>query len=125
MAASSSRTAVASKICPLCSFRTLSVPGVLSHLRCVHSHDPHFLVTCGLKGCATTSRSFSALYSHIYRKHPDVITRRKPVMVHQPENPGSSQAGGELLNFEPIIEDAGMWHFYFCLVRLGGNKCAF
>ena len=42
-------------------------------------------------------------------------------MVHQPENPGSSEAGGELLNFEPIIEDAGMWHFYFCLVRLGGS----
>ena len=31
---------------------------ILSHLCLVHSNDPHFLVSCGLNGCATASKSF-------------------------------------------------------------------
>lgn len=99
--ASGSGAAVALKICPLCSFKTLSVPDILSHLRGVHSHDPNFVITCGLNGCATTSRSFSALYSHIYRKHPEFINKRKPstiMSMNQRENPG---AENELQHFEP------------------------
>jgi hypothetical protein len=42
----------------------------------VHSNDANFSVVCGLGGCATTSKSFPALYSHIYRRHPDVIKKR-------------------------------------------------
>ena len=57
-------------VCPVCAtFEAPSLPFLLSHLRLVHSHDPRFSVTCGLDGCTYTSRSFSALYSHIYRKH--------------------------------------------------------
>lgn len=52
------------------------MPTVLSHLRIVHSHDPHFHMACGIGGCATTSKSFSALYSHIYHKHPELISKR-------------------------------------------------
>ena len=56
--------------CPVCAtFVAPSLPYLLSHLRLVHSHDPRFNVACGLDGCAYTARSFSALYSHIYRKH--------------------------------------------------------
>ena len=51
--------------CPLCTFQFSSVGDVLSHLRLVHSSDPHFVVTCGLDGCAKSATSFSALYSHI------------------------------------------------------------
>ena len=64
------------KYCPLCSFVGPSVGILLGHLRTVHSSDPRFNVTCGLDGCTTTSKSFSALYSHIYRKHPNMIARR-------------------------------------------------
>ena len=57
-------------VCPVCiTFEAPSLQYLLSHLRLVHSHDPRFNVTCGLDGCAYTAQSFSALYSHIYRKH--------------------------------------------------------
>ena len=56
--------------CPICAtFVAPSLTYLLSHLRLVHSHDPRFNVACGLDGCTYSARSFSALYSHIYRKH--------------------------------------------------------
>lgn len=67
---------VSQKLCPMCTFEAPSVNAILSHVRAVHSHDPNFLVTCGLGGCGTTSRSFSALYSHVYRRHSEVINKR-------------------------------------------------
>lgn len=67
---------ISAKNCPLCKFEGPSVNHILSHLRIVHSHDPNFLVTCGLSGCATTCKSFSALYSHVYRKHSEFINKR-------------------------------------------------
>ena len=70
---------VASKRCPLCCVVAVSVTLLLSHLRCAHSCDPNFNVICGLGGCITTSRSFSALYFHIYRKHPYIIRKRSGV----------------------------------------------
>ena len=50
----------------------------LSHLRLVHGRDPRFCVQCGVGGCPYTGKSFAALYSHIYRSHPDcgVIQKR-------------------------------------------------
>lgn len=59
----------AGKKCPMCSFEAATVRIILSHLRIVHSNDPHFNVTCGVDGCSRTFRTFSALYSHIYRQH--------------------------------------------------------
>ena len=71
---------VANKVCPLCRYEAPTVPAVLSHLRTIHFSDPNFLVACGINGCANTSKSFSALYSHIYRHHPEFIkNRKKPV----------------------------------------------
>ena len=67
---------VALKMCPLCSFEAPTIAVVLSHLRTVHSSEPNFCVVCGLGGCASTSKSFSALYS---RHHPDVIKKRKDI----------------------------------------------
>ena len=43
----------------------------LIHLYLVHGNDLHFSIQCGIHGCSYTGRSFSALYSHIYYKHPD------------------------------------------------------
>lgn len=62
--------------CPMCPFEAPTVALLLSHLRLIHSSDPHFLVRCGVEeGCTYTARTFSALYSHVYRKHklPGVI----------------------------------------------------
>ena len=61
-----------SVLCPMCNFQTPSV----AHL--VHRNDPRFCAQCGIGGCSYTGRSFSALYSHIYRTHPDsgIIKRR-------------------------------------------------
>ena len=50
---------------------------MLSHLHAVHTSGPNFKVACGIGGCATTSRSFSALYSHMYRHHSEIIRKRK------------------------------------------------
>ena len=70
---------LSSKICPLCSFEVLSISSCLSHLRLFHSSDPRFCVTCGIGGCATTCRSFSSLYSHVYRHHKEsgIIQKRR------------------------------------------------
>lgn len=50
----------------------------LNHLRLVHGNDPRFRVQCGIDGCSYTGKSFSAFYSHIYRRHRDsgAIQRR-------------------------------------------------
>ena len=77
---------LSSKKCPLCNFDSPNVPLLLSHLRSVHSSDPNFLVTCGLSGCTVSSKSFSALYSHIYRHHHNIgiVNRRHtPVTLLQ------------------------------------------
>lgn len=65
------------KLCPLCSFSCPSVSLLLSHLRLVHSNDPRFLVTCGIDGCTVTFKHFHSLYSHVYRSHPTICTKRK------------------------------------------------
>ena len=57
------------KKCPMCTFKDCLIKIMLSHLCSVHSNDPRFNVMCGLEGCSSTFRAFSALYSHI-RHHP-------------------------------------------------------
>lgn len=71
------------KVCSLCGcFEYSTIPMLLSHLRIIHSSDPRFHVTCGVDGCSVTSRSFSALYSHIYRRHPGIVKKRQSSLVH-------------------------------------------
>jgi len=62
--------------CPMCSYNSYGVKDILSHIRAYHSNEPNFCVTCGLDGCPTTSKSFSGLYSHIYRQHSEYIDKR-------------------------------------------------
>ena len=61
----------------MCSFECPSIAVLLSHLRLVHSSDPRFLVCCGINSCTVTSRSFSSLYTHVYRHHPGEGIRRR------------------------------------------------
>ena len=60
-----------------CSFEFTSIAILLSHLRLVHSSDPRFLVCCGINSCTVTSKSFSSLYTHVYRHHPSPGIRRR------------------------------------------------
>ena len=69
---------LASYSCLLCEYIGRSIRLLLSHLRSIHSSDPHFYVCCGINDCSYTAVSFSALYSHIYRRHSHVISRRTP-----------------------------------------------
>ena len=71
--------------CPMCSFESPTLALGLSHLRLVHGSDPRFCVQCGIDGCSYTGRSFSALYSHIYRKHKEsgIIRQRGCTVVLQ------------------------------------------
>jgi len=63
-------------ICPLCPYNSCGVKDVLSHIRAYHSNEPNFCVTCGLDGCSTTLKTFSGLYSHVYRQHSKYIDKR-------------------------------------------------
>lgn len=110
MAESTSSKVLACLFCPLCSnFQAETIHHLLSHLRIVHSNDSRFVVTCGLNGCATTSRSFPSLYSHIYRNHPGIIRKRKAVSQPSPTyrigsgNSGNltfdSETSGKSINF--------------------------
>ena len=83
----------------MCTFEASTVSIILRHLRTVHASDANFSVTCGLGGCRTTSKSFSALYSHIYRHHPDIIKKRAERQ--------------ELCEDVPIAIDHGSSTFFF------------
>ena len=80
---------ISEKLCPLCNFKAATVSTILSHLRAFHYSDPRFLVSCGLSGCTTTLKSFSSLYSHIYRRHPSFIKKRAVV------SEGASESSSE------------------------------
>lgn len=63
--------------CPLCrTFSTSAYRLWLSHLGQVHRNDYSFRVMCGYHGCAETKNSYSSLYSHVYRRHPELIRKR-------------------------------------------------
>ena len=88
--------------CPLCSHAATTIQGVLSHIRAFHANDPNFCVTCGLDGCATSSRSFSGFYSHIYRHHSDYITKRGTYLSsHHDDTSGHSSTQVTVLQDEP------------------------
>ena len=53
---------------PLKSFKKL-----VAHIRRTHSHDPNFIVTCGIPGCCKTYRLFSSFESHISRNHSELL----------------------------------------------------
>ena len=87
--------------CPLCNFTAVSLQKIISHIRTVHSNDPRFKITCGLEGCAaSTYKSFSALYSHLYRHHQWLIKKRKGETAEsEVELSGSGEAGADPRSF--------------------------
>ena len=87
--------------CPLCNFTALSLQTIISHIRTVHSSDKCFKITCGLEGCAaSTYKSFSALYSHLYRHHQWFIKKRKGETAEsEVELSSSGEAGADPQSF--------------------------
>ncbi len=85
-------TSVQQQQCPMCSFECPSIAILLSHLRLVHSNDPRFLVCCGINSCTVTSRSFSSLYTHIYRHHPGAGIKRRSASSLSMEVPTVSES---------------------------------
>ncbi len=65
------------KLCPMCSFECPTIALLLNHLRLVHANDSRFQVCCGINSCFVTCKSFSSLYSHVYRHHPDAAGIRQ------------------------------------------------
>ena len=104
----------------MCSFAAPSIATLLRHLRSVHSMDPHFHVTCGIDGCINTSKTFPALYSHIYRP-PSKCGN------HRPEKQESRLCPGGIDQYECSVswswsvwreQRAANRYFYNCQYRL-------
>jgi hypothetical protein len=56
--------------CCLCdSFAAPRFIQVVRHIGKIHSFDPNFSITCGIDGCTSHFKKFSAYRSHFYRKH--------------------------------------------------------
>lgn len=101
----------------LCNFVSPTIPLLLSHLRSVHASDPQFHVVCGIGGCTVSSRSFSALYSHIlYRHHPNVgivKKRASAVMSLQRQSPCTNDTllSEESMDFgDPTNNNPGIFY---------------
>ena len=60
-----------------CTFYSLTIALMLSHLLKVHHSDPHFYVKCNIPGCQRTFRNGNTYKSHLRRA-------RKEVDLHQP-----------------------------------------
>ena len=55
--------------CQFCSFSSLHWRQVLRHTFEAHSNVPGFNFTCGVAGCPQTFQTYSAVTSHLRRKH--------------------------------------------------------
>ena len=100
MAAATTRTSLASYHCSSCNHITHSARLLLSHLRTIHANDVNFFVICGIDDCSFAARSFSGLYSHVYRHHPQIICKRKALEYHS----SSSMILSEPNAFDELIE---------------------
>ena len=98
--------------CPLCVFVAVTIPLVLSHLRLVHSSDPNFSVNCGIEGCCTTSRSFSALYQHIRKKHRDVgIIKNRGTTTLNSEVDSDTSSSFPSSRSDSVVDDHGKIYY--------------
>lgn len=65
---------MSSLICPLCSNEqtahlNFTLSTFLRHVELFHSHEPTFLITCGLNGCLRQFRNFRVFRNHVYTFH--------------------------------------------------------
>ena len=75
---------------PVCHFESPTMSLGPKHLRLVHTSDPRFCVHCG----SYSGRSFSVLYSHIYRNHKQLIQKRGSSVCVQSHDETSMEIAG-------------------------------
>lgn len=61
-------------VCSLCSTRSTSISLWLSHLRNVHESETEISVSCPIDRCCAVYNNVNSLYSHVYRKHRDLLS---------------------------------------------------
>lgn len=59
-------------VCQFCSFRSSTWRQYLRHTFEAHSRETNFCFTCGVEGCSQTFTKYSAILSHLSRKHRGV-----------------------------------------------------
>lgn len=64
-----------------CTFYSLTIALMLSHLLKVHQSDPHFYVKCDIPGCQRTFMNGNTYKSHLRRAHKEVDLHQ-PILGH-------------------------------------------
>ncbi len=86
MSSSSLQTEIQVIQCPLCGSFCPSMKMCVSHLRLVHQADPNFFITCTVRGCTKTFRSFPAFNTHMYRLHRSLLGLKPKYEIDQHES---------------------------------------
>ena len=64
--------------CTICHrFSSKSSKVVLRHIGSVHSYEPGFSITCGIKGCARVYTNFRSFQKHLQRKHDGAFSDQR------------------------------------------------
>ena len=85
-------------LCPLCpdSLVSFNVSGYVKHIQVFHSHQPHFLLTCGIQGCVRTFKNFGTFRNHVSAKHNlNRVATFKPTPCNDCDEPNASGNGDE------------------------------
>ena len=85
------------------SFKGTTFAAVVRHIGSVHSHEPGFSISCGIKDCPRRStrpyNNFASYKKHLYRHHPDVLNQTIHPAVA--ENDETQNADPELHPINP------------------------
>ena len=85
-------------LCSLCpdSLVSFNVSGYVKHIQVFQSHQPHFSLTCGIRGCVRTFKNFGTFRNHVSAKHnlkrPATF---KPTPCNDCDEPNASENGDE------------------------------
>ena len=85
-------------LCPLCpdSLVSFNVSGYVKHIQVFHSHQPHFSLTCGIRGCVRTFKNFGTFRNHVSAKHNlKRVATFKPTPCNDCDEPNTSGNGDE------------------------------
>ena len=60
--------------CSICqSFTARNYLAVIRHIGSVHSHEPRFMITCGIEGCIRKYKSYRRFRDHIFNSHSETV----------------------------------------------------
>lgn len=88
--------------CTICyRYATRTLKSVLRHIGAVHSFEPGFSITCGVRGCARTYKNFRSFRKHLLRQHEADMERTS----NTSSAPGGNESSTE--NDDTANEDLG------------------